>query len=392
MIANKHNQENTLSVCEPELAKQWHPFRNGKLRPQNVTPRNGKRVWWQCTDGHEWEAIVAHRTAGSSCPYCSGRRASTTNNLLVVNPTVAVEWHPSKNGSLVPNDVTPNSGKKVWWRCTKGHEWEAFVSHRNKGSGCPYCSGHKASKKNNLATKFPGSAALWHPTKNDDLGPDQVTPRSSRKVWWQCSKGHEWEACVANVAVSTGCPICINRIIDSSNCLATIQPELAAEWAAEKNLPLTPETIGPGSGKKVWWRCVKGHEWQTTVVQRSAMGTGCPVCKGSVASDEYNFAALYPDEAKDWHPDKNGKLKPEDFTPNSGKRVWWLCQKGHETKAAINSRSKGFGCNKCTRKTSSPEIRIFSELKSVFEDVRLGERIQRAEADIYIPHLKIAFE
>jgi very-short-patch-repair endonuclease len=392
MTANKHTQENTLSACEPELAKQWHPSRNGKLRPENVTRRNGKRVWWQCAKGHEWQAIVAHRTAGSGCPYCSGHRASATNNLLAVNPTVAAEWHPSKNSPLVPGNVTPNSGKKVWWRCAEGHEWEAYVSHRNRGSGCPYCSGRKASKKNNLATTFPDAAALWHPNKNGVLRPDQVTPRSSRKVWWRCAEGHEWEASVSNVAVGTGCPICINRIITSSNSLVATHPALASEWTAEKNLPLTPETIGPGSGKKVWWRCAKGHEWQATVVSRSTNGTGCPACKGAVASDEYNFGLLYPEEAKAWHPYKNGKLKPEDVTPHSAKRVWWLCPKGHETRAAISSRTKGHGCNKCKRKTSSPEIRIFSELKSVFEDVRLGERIQRAEADIYIPHLRIAFE
>lgn len=369
MSANRPTENNSLSVCEPELASQWHPTRNGTLRPEDVTRRNGKRVWWQCAEGHEWQAIVAHRTAGSGCPYCSGRKASATNNLLSINPSVATEWHPSLNCDMRPEDVTPNSGQRVWWVCRDGHEWQAAIAQRNKGSGCPYCSGHRASNANNFATKYPHAAAFWHPNKNAGIpGPLQLTPRSSQIAWWQCPSGHEWQGSVSNVAIGTGCPICINKTIDSTNSLASLRPSIAAEWASDKN-ELTPETIGTGSGKKVWWRCAKGHEWQSTVVQRTGQESGCPKCNGRVASSEYNFAALYPDEAKYWHPIKNGDLQPCDVTPHSGQRVWWLCRKGHETQAVVATRAKGLGCNKCSRKTSAPEIRIFAELSLVFEDV-----------------------
>jgi len=45
------------------------------------------------------------------------------NTLYVSNPMLAREWHPTLNGNLTPKDVMPNSGKKIWWRCKKGHEW-----------------------------------------------------------------------------------------------------------------------------------------------------------------------------------------------------------------------------------------------------------------------------
>jgi very-short-patch-repair endonuclease len=280
--------------------------------------------------------------------------------------------------------VTPNSGQRVWWLCKDGHEWQASIAHRNRGSGCPFCSGHKASNLNNFAVKYPHAAAFWHPSKNADIPePHQLTPRSSQIAWWKCPNGHEWQASVSNVATGSGCPICIS--------LAVLRPGIAAEWAFDKNV-LTPETIGAGSGKKVWWRCAKGHEWQSKVVQRTRQESSCPQCSGRVASHANNFAALYPDEAKYWHPTKNGDLQPRGVTPNSSQRVWWLCRKGHETEATVASRAKGFGCNKCSRKTSAPEIRIFTELNSVFEDVRLGERLLKAEADIYIPQLLVAVE
>lgn len=60
-------------------------------------------------------------------------------NLQVINPSLAKEWHPKKNGSLTPKDVAPNSNKKVWWICERKHEWAAIVQNRNRGHGCPYC-------------------------------------------------------------------------------------------------------------------------------------------------------------------------------------------------------------------------------------------------------------
>lgn len=34
--------------------------------------------------------------------------------LATVNPKLAAEWHPTKNGDLSPDQVTAGSGKKVW--------------------------------------------------------------------------------------------------------------------------------------------------------------------------------------------------------------------------------------------------------------------------------------
>ena len=47
----------------------------------------------------------------------------------------------------------------------------------------------------------------------------------------------------------------------------------------------------------------------------------------------------YPELLREWHPTKNGELKPEDFTHGSGEKVWWLCPKGHDYDAVIGSRT-----------------------------------------------------
>ena len=55
------------------------------------------------------------------------------------------EWDYERNQNLTPNQISPNSHKKVWWICKNGHEWEAQVKSRNYGCGCPMCA--KGRKK-----------------------------------------------------------------------------------------------------------------------------------------------------------------------------------------------------------------------------------------------------
>jgi DNA-directed RNA polymerase subunit RPC12/RpoP len=266
----------SLADQNVELAKEWHPSKNGRLTPDNVTPASNKKVWWQCKKGHEWESLVGNRSKSQGCPYCSGRIAFGDNCLAKVNPHVAKEWHPSKNGKLAPENVTPKSNKKAWWQCDKGHEWEAVVSSRSK-SGCPYCAGNRVTKETSLAAKKPQLANEWHPAKNGKLTPEDVTPGSNQKAWWQCDKGHEWEAVICSRSNGSGCPYCSGRRVFEDNCLATVNPRLAKEWHPTENGELTPKDVMPMSHERVWWQCDKGHAWQARIADRSKRA-GCPYC------------------------------------------------------------------------------------------------------------------
>jgi hypothetical protein len=73
-------------------------------------------------------------------------RASKNYNLQIVNPTLSKQWHPTANGRLTTQDVTPYSNKKAWWVCEKGHEWQAVIEDRTRGTGCPYCFRLRMSK------------------------------------------------------------------------------------------------------------------------------------------------------------------------------------------------------------------------------------------------------
>lgn len=63
------------------------------------------------------------------------------NDLATTNPELSKEVSP--NSKIKATEVTAFSDKKLSWRCNKGHYWEAIVSSRSRGNGCPYCSNKK---------------------------------------------------------------------------------------------------------------------------------------------------------------------------------------------------------------------------------------------------------
>lgn len=147
MTSHNNSKKPTLAELFPELAKQWHPIKNAGVTPDEVTKGSHKKVWWICDNGHEWDAPIRSRAKGSGCPYCIGRRLGDDNNLAAVMPHLAREWNTQKNGDLKASDCMPKSGRRVWWKCEKGHEWEAAISNRSSGTGCPHCYKESRRKK-----------------------------------------------------------------------------------------------------------------------------------------------------------------------------------------------------------------------------------------------------
>ena len=187
-----------------------------KQRLHNLTCGSNVKVLWKCKKcGHKWITRISERSRGKGCPCCSGRKVYIENCLATVNPELAKEWNYEKNGNLTPNDVTISSGKKVWWKCLKNpkHEWEATISNRTNGKGCPCCSGRKSCLENCLATVNPELAKEWNYEKNINLTPNDVTISSGKKVWWKCLKNskHEWESRISNRTNGRGCPHCYNE-------------------------------------------------------------------------------------------------------------------------------------------------------------------------------------
>ena len=483
----------------PNLVAEWHPTKNAPLEPEEITSGVNKKLWWQCPleKDHVWQASVANRVRGAGCPFCSGRKVSKQNNLEVMFPAVAAQWHPEKNGLLQPSDVTYGSGKRVWWQCVKhlDHQWSARVCSRtarepsNKSGGCPFCDGKLISYERSLESIFPKLSEQWDADRNGSLSASAVTPGSGKKVWWLCQKGHSWKATVSDRSQGHGCPQCSNQssspeirlfaelkyIFDEVeyrhrlggweidillpklnigieydgayyhknhqqrdqrkkgelghklNCLLRVRcsplpleddndisvktdeitkveldliasriepycemqqrrkikaylskssfqneglyqeyrsnlpapvfegslayrwPTLAEEWHLKKNGALRPHHFSPGSNYKAWWICVEGCEYEQTIQSRTSRGSGCPFCKGKKVGHGNSLKNVNFKLAAEWHPNLNGSLGPENVTAGSKKRVWWLCAKGHKWQQTVNGRQGGQrGCPYCT--------------------------------------------
>ncbi len=205
-------RERSLAVQYPSLAKEWSN-RNPDTPDVVSTGTSIKRLWNCPICGKEYSATIANRVNNhSGCPYCAHLRVTPQTCLATVRPDIAAEWDYDKNAPLQPTDVLPGTEKRVWWKCKHNHSWQAMVYTRtgSKGTGCPYCSGHRILPETSLAAKTPALAHYWHPVKNDRTA-EEIAPYSNKKVWWQCPQGHEWYRSVNQMqrcAVEKACPAC----------------------------------------------------------------------------------------------------------------------------------------------------------------------------------------
>ena len=176
------------------------------------------------------------------------------NSLAEVHPELVLEWS-EKNLTLTPDDITFGSNKKVWWRGACGHEWQTSVKARSNGEKCPICSGARViAGINDLATLEPLLEKQW--SEKNKIKPTEVSIGSHKKVIWRCEKGHEWEAAVKSRTINkTGCPYCShNKVLAGFNDLATLLPDIAAEWS-DRNYPLLPTQVTVFANRKAWWKC-----------------------------------------------------------------------------------------------------------------------------------------
>lgn len=341
------------------LVADWHPTKNGEFTPQNISLGSGRAIWWKCTTNqkHEWTASPLSRTSQSQgCPFCVGRKIFVgENDLATTHPYLILEWHPTLNTDVTPQEISAGSNKGVFWVCSVGsdHVWKASPNTRKSGSTCPYCANRKVlAGFNDLASKpeYSHIVAEWHPTKNDSLLSSEVTSFSNSKVWWECENGHEWETIIANrTRQNTNCPKCKKEHKKETNFVSD-DPLLAKEWSVENSS--IPTEVGLGSGYMAQWVCStdETHMWTASVVNRfRGKGSGCPVCSNLKILSGYNdfgSSNKYKSIVAEWHPDNIVDIRTVGV--GSDINVKWICKENHEWEAKIYNRTiAGNGCPEC---------------------------------------------
>ena len=197
---------NDLESHFPEIAKEADGW-----DPQTVAAQSNKKLPWKCAMGHSFITTVDQRTkpeVGTNCPYCVNQKIlKGYNDLQIKFPEIALEafnWDPSTVGA--------GHKKKLSWKCTLGHVYEASPESRTqKHSGCPICAGLKILiGYNDLATTHPdlaNEADGWDTTK--------IIAGTPKKLRWICKNGHSFLQRVSHRAYrGQGCPSCTNYGFD----------------------------------------------------------------------------------------------------------------------------------------------------------------------------------
>ncbi len=466
---------NDLATTHPQLLKEWDWEANNKegIYPTQFSAGSSrKKVNWICSKGHKWQRDVAGRAAGYGCPYCTNQKILPGyNDLATTHPELLKEWDYQKN-TLKPTEVTARSNRKVWWKCQKGHSYEATTATKTEGRGCPYCSNKKVLVGyNDLATTHPDLAKEWHPTKNDNLKPTDVVAGSARKVWWKCPKGHEYQAKVcARSVLHNGCAKCkegnqtsfpeqaiyyyvkqvfpdaINRyrdIFDNGMELDIFIPSkrVAVEYDGsfyhKKERSLKREKIKYNTCRqhriKLIRICAKDNSdvfnltsdytfieptlddcdntegldkiirellWmletdfglspQRQYIRQNGMLIRKISADVNIERDRYkinayrenatfkkSLAVVRPDLAAEWDYEKNQGLTPEMFPSGSHAKVWWICKMcGTSYEKIIRTREKlKVTCPKCNIKCKSKQYKLYmcdkktSQILKVFNSV-----------------------
>lgn len=269
-------------------------------------------------------------------------------------PDAALEWHPTKNRPLTPQEVTQGSGKTVHWLCPQDHEYAMPPNERRK-RGCPVCSGKKiVFGTNDLSVTDPEIYKLVDEEKNPEDLIQNLSRFSSKKIWWKCEAGHSYQRTVSN-QLPASCPICQNRkIVANVNDLFTLAEEvIRQEWDFEKNSNLDPRSVSFGSDKLAWWKCRQGHGWRTKILNRTIARQGCPYCSGRKAiPGETDLLSVHPwmRDYVDW--DKADAKELSSILPYSRIYLNWKCNAGHRFRSQPGTlaRSGSSICPVCSGK------------------------------------------
>ena len=397
-----------------ELMKEYNYNKNKDIDLNLLVLGSGKKIWWKCEKGHEYEYTVSHRVyEKNGCPYCSNQKIlEGYNDLATTNPDLLKYWDYDKNDKikLYPNKISKGTHKKAWWICEKGHSYEQEIRSKVNGVGCPVCSNRIILKGyNDLATTNPELLKEWDYEINEKNG---ITPYNISKgkeilVWWKCQIcGNSFSCYAYSKKEKVGCPYCSNlKKKVGFNDIFTIEPLWKDAWDYKKN-KINPEDVSRKSKMKLWWicsNCKKSFLKSPTHIDHVVLCNECAIEKGSskkiktIIEKNGSFADNCPEIAKEWDYDKNINMKPEDFTSNSKNKVWWICPVGHSYNTAISYRTKGVGCPKCAKelRISFPEkalVYYLTKIDSSIIESYEPKFLKGKEIDIFIKNKNIGIE
>lgn len=338
---------NDLQTRYPELAKEWHPSKNGELTPDSVLCGSARKVWWIGICGHEFNQSIANRVHGGNCPYCSHQKLlKGYNDFATTHPSLLNEWDYDKN-TFLPSQIGVGSHRKVWWKCPFGHSYQAYPSNRCgiSHSGCPICD-----KENH--TSFPEQALLYYIQKYyPDAENSNRTAIGMELDIYIPSLRIAIEYDGANWHKDNFLELKKNRTCQEMNIQLIRIREKGLELYDDCFCILREDNKSELSLSYVIRQVLKAINKTITMDVDVRRDSAVIYSSYILTRKKKSLKSLYPDIASEWHPSKNGDLTSEMVAPKTEKKVWWLGQCGHEWLMAVQQRTyQNCGCPICAGK------------------------------------------
>ena len=361
------SDEYNLAVDYPDIATEWHPTKNGDLTPNTVTSGSKKVVWWSCKKGCEWQAQINSRTSGRGCPYCSGNKVGFGNDLKSLFPEIASEWDYEKNQPKRPEEFTQGSTKKAWWKCSKGHSWDAIIHSRTgNGRGCPQCTNQSSRAEIRLLTEFrylfPSSQSR---IKFEGREADIFLEELNLVIEYDGAHWHKGKE-LKDREKSEFFELLGKRVIRvrerplssiTRNCVEVSDDIFTNKSEVDRVLSFVLSNFSSAIPREKLVSIrhyINSSDFQNDTEYKKYLSYF------PSPFPEHSLQELFPEVAREWHPTKNAPLTPRHFTSKTDAVVWWMCGSGHEWEAPIANRTPsknkptGTGCPFCSgRKAGS---------------------------------------
>ena len=353
------------SFASSDKVKYWSD--KNENSPRKTFKSSGKKYRFNCECGHEFESTLNSINRGNWCPYCSNQKlCDLTSCVQCFEKSFAssdnVKYWSDKNENS-PRDIFKSSHTKYWFKCECGHEFESTLNSINRGNWCPYCSNKKLCDSSECINCFEKSFASSDKAKywssKNLFNPRTVFKSSSKKYWFNCECGHDFEPALSNISDLGWCPYCSNppkKLCESNECSVCFEKSFAsndkAKYWSDKN-ENSPRDIFKSSNTKYWFKCECGHDFDATL-NKIILGRWCPYCSNppkklcdlNECTNCFEKSFASSDKVKYWS-DKN-LFNPRNVFKVTGKKYWFNCQCGHVFECGLDCVKIGNWCPYCS--------------------------------------------
>ena len=212
----KNNKDELLDLWDYEL---------NDMSPKEIGSNSNLKFFFKCPRGlHESnkkQIATLIKQKEYKCPKCESVGQHIIDNYG--NDYLNSKW--SEKNTQSPFDIYYSSMKKIWIKCSETNyhpDYLQVASSFVKGCRCPYCTSKMIVPKDSLAGKHPSVLPVW--SSLNTINPYEVSPRSSKLVYWKCenNKHDDYQRKINNsFTYDFKCPKCAtenrnNNLIDLS--------------------------------------------------------------------------------------------------------------------------------------------------------------------------------